>query len=119
MEKTKQICPSCGSDDIGVDFSNPVVWAWGLPSKYRCEKCGIVTSFVPEMDVKDIQKYKKRAKPLNGDIIDATSGYIAGMIEVIVTAVGVTLLTFKGFYIPAIVFLLLGMLFFFIRRRNS
>ena len=54
-----KICSQCKSSDIHIDFSNPAVWGYGLPPKYECHSCGIISTFFIEVDdnyLVDLQK---------------------------------------------------------------
>lgn len=44
-----RICPHCGSTDTKIDFSNPVVWAYGTSVEYECNNCGEQGKIFPEV----------------------------------------------------------------------
>lgn len=91
-EQYVQVCPKCGSTRVHVDFSNPVVWAYGTTTKYRCESCGHMAPIFPEMPKKEVTHYKRMLKEKmqehkgdggNKDIIDTTPGFTIGIFEVL------------------------------------
>ncbi len=91
--KYVKICPKCGSVKIQVDFSNPVVWNYGTPSKYKCKSCGYLSNIFPEVLEGDIEQYIKELKVQikegklrfkKEDLFDASTGFYAGIWEVII-----------------------------------
>lgn len=91
--KYVKVCPKCGSAKIQVDFSNPVVWDYGTPPKYRCKSCGYISSTFPEILEEKSKQYrtelkaqikegKLRAK--KEELVDTSTGFYAGVWEVIV-----------------------------------
>ncbi len=47
---------------VKVDFSNPVVWAYGTNVKYKCNLCGNMASTFPEALESKIMDFKKKLK---------------------------------------------------------
>lgn len=100
--KYKKICPRCGSTKVAVDFSNPVVWAYGTTTKYKCKECGYLGNTFPEISEDNIQNYKKELKykgaempnKVKSELIDATAGYPVGIFEIILAFVGFILIPF-------------------------
>lgn len=116
--KYKKICPRCGSIKISVDFSNPVVWAYGTTSKYKCKECGYLSNSFPEIEEDNIQNYKKELKykksegnlkEIKSELLDTSTGYSVGIMEIILSIVGLILipiyLVIEGFD-PLLLFLL-------------
>jgi len=91
-KKYVKICPNCGSIDIKTDFSNPAVWAYGTPSKYKCNSCGRLGFLFPEIPEDNITQYQNKIKTVTkgnktkpkSDLIDVATGFFAGMWDVIV-----------------------------------
>ena len=90
--KYVKICPKCGSLKIQVDFSNPVVWAYGTAVKYKCKSCRHLSALFPEVLEEDIEKYRKelkfqikegKLKLKKEEMIDTSAGFSIGMLEVI------------------------------------
>ena len=88
-----KICPRCGSIKIQTDYSNPIVWTSGANVKYKCESCGHLSSFFPEVEENEIARYKsklskelkeKHIKQEPEDIVDAKTGYLVGMYDLII-----------------------------------
>ncbi|MBI2652675.1 hypothetical protein HYX00_04380 [Candidatus Woesearchaeota archaeon] len=94
-EKYVKICPRCGSINIGTDFSNPVVWAYGASPKYKCMKCGYMGALFPEVPESKIKYYKSRIEKglklekITKEPIDASTGYYVGIWEVILALLSV------------------------------
>lgn len=91
--KYVKICPKCGSAKVQVDFSNPVVWAYGTVVKYKCKSCMHLGTLFPEVLVEDMEKYRKELKAQikqgklrfkKEDLFDASTGFYAGIWEVII-----------------------------------
>lgn len=89
--KYKKICPKCASTNIKVDFSNPVVWDMGTPSKYICKSCSHMAYFFPEVSANKIKDYQSEFKKelAKGSIhfsgertVDIAPGYNVGRIEI-------------------------------------
>ncbi len=58
MSTYVQFCPRCRSTDIHVDFSNRLIWTYGLPPQYQCEFCGYTSYVFPEIENEKIRKIK-------------------------------------------------------------
>ena len=56
------VCPVCGSTNVETDFSNPLVWAAGTPSNYKCHSCGHVGTFFPQIDRDKVKEYQAKVK---------------------------------------------------------
>lgn len=95
-EKYRKICPKCGSTDVQTDFSNPVVWAYGANTKYKCRSCGHISALFPEISKYEIKSYKKELKKKIGEgvinakkeLVDISSGFSIGLFEMIFIAIG-------------------------------
>ena len=63
-----QICPLCGSTDVGVNFENSAGWAYGNSASYQCNSCGNIANIFPEVLKKDVsiqsKKIQKKSKEL-------------------------------------------------------
>ena len=80
-----KICPKCGSDEIGVDFSNLLVWVYGTTVIYKCNQCGHRGDTFPEMTKKSRSYYKRELKEKSkevlekDEVLDTSPGYFIGM----------------------------------------
>lgn len=92
-ERYIRICPKCGSINIQTDYSNPAVWAYGTSTKYKCNSCGVIGPVFPEILESEITEYKKglekeikygKIKSTKEDLIDASSGFFAVRIELVI-----------------------------------
>ena len=110
-EKHVFICPKCGSTDIKVDFSNPVVWIYGTRTMRQCASCGRIGAFFPEVLESEVNHYREelniekkqgRIKKSKEEQIDSTTGVFAigawflGLMFImgfILSIVGLTMLT--------------------------
>ena len=122
-ENYVKICPKCGDADVIVDFSNPVVWDYGTPPKYKCKECGFISNVFPEVDHKKIKNFKKELKDAKhkgnievpkSELIDTSTGYSVGIFEIILSVVGLILipiLLFLDGFDPTLLFLLFWSLF--------
>lgn len=63
----KKTCPKCGSTDVHVDFSNPVVWSEGPQTKNKCHNCGFVGFFFPEVTDEKRKEFKEKVKESKKD----------------------------------------------------
>ena len=95
-EKYVKICPKCGSINVKVDFSNPVVWTYGTNVKYKCNSCGHLSLLFPEVLNSNIKNYKKELKSgvkegkmkfKKEDLVDASTGFFVGVWEVIISII--------------------------------
>lgn len=81
------VCPKCGSTDVEIDFSNPVVWNYGAPSKNHCRSCGYVASVFPEVEIDSVSSYQKKKKQSSSSKemasvgMDTETGFRVGLIE--------------------------------------
>lgn len=100
-ERHVKVCPKCGSTDVHVDFSNPVVWAYGTTTKYQCESCGHTAPVFPEMPEKEVAHYKRmlkeKMKEYKGDcdgkdVIDTAPGFSVGIFEVLLSIIAAIML---------------------------
>src|SRR3989338_3588659 len=101
-ENYVKICPKCGSTQIVVDFSNPVVWNYGTPPKYKCKKCSYIGITFPEILKEDITDYKKSmtknfkqtaTKTNKSDLLYISIGYSISIYEAAVSMVGIAFMT--------------------------
>ena len=98
----KKTCPKCGSTDVHVDFSNPVVWSEGTQTKYKCHNCEYVGYFFPEVSDKRRKDFRKKVKHKKHKypIMDAKTGesvaesYVMGLLIII----GIILVIAAVFY---------------------
>lgn len=104
--KYVRICPKCGSIDVHTDFSNPVVWAYGTTTKYKCNMCSYTSNLFPEILQKDMKKYRNKIKQETKegkvkynkeDFIDTSTGFTIGLWEV--TLLLISLLIVILFYV--------------------
>ncbi len=86
-----KICPKCGSMDIKIDFSNPVVWDFGTTSKYKCGDCGHIANTFPEVLFNEIEEFRNelrqeikegKVKQDKEELVDTSPGFIVGIFEV-------------------------------------
>ena len=56
------VCPRCGSTNVATDFSNPLVWAYGIPSNYKCNECRNIGKFFPQIDKDKVEEYQSELK---------------------------------------------------------
>ena len=103
-----KICPKCASIDVMTDFTNPVVWNYGSPTKCRCNSCGHISYIFPEVPESEIPTFrdelKKRLKEtqsttISEEKIDAKSGYY------------IVILYMVGFLIAILAILILSWVF--------
>jgi len=92
-----KICPKCGSINVQTDFSNPVVWDYGTPAKYKCNSCGYLASTFPEVLAKKIADFKKKLKKENKisnlklvkeDLVDTKPGFYVGIYGIVFIIIG-------------------------------
>ncbi|MBI4452171.1 transposase [Candidatus Woesearchaeota archaeon] len=104
--KYLKICPKCGSAKVQIDFSNPVVWAYGTTTKYRCKSCGHLGSVFLEVLEKEAGHYKKELKnqikegklsPKKEEMIDTSTGFSIGLFEVILGVIAFLLIPLSIF----------------------
>ena len=104
-----KICPKCGSVDVKTDFSNPVVWAYGTTTKYKCNSCRYMAAIFPEVVAGEIGEYKKelKMKLSKGEIshgkpqlFDASTGFMAAMLDIwtVFIALGIAMII-SGLYL--------------------
>lgn len=97
-EQYTKICPKCGSIDVQVDFSNPVVWAYGTTTKYKCNSCGHMAPIFPDVFASKILNFRKklkqkaRIKPSKENLIDASTGFNVAVYELVIIGVVVLLI---------------------------
>ena len=53
-----KFCPYCNSPDVSVDFSNAGMIAAGSIGQHRCNNCGYIGSFFPEMRKSELRPVK-------------------------------------------------------------
>lgn len=99
-EKNKnfvRICPKCGSTSVQTDFSNPVVWAYGTTTKFRCNSCSYVGNLFPEISKDNLKDYKEeleeeikkgQIKISDRETIDSSTGYSVGLFEIMIIVIG-------------------------------
>lgn len=56
----RQICPKCGSTEVAM--SKNIYAMIAAPNSYVCHSCGFESSIMPEIDIKDIEKFRKNLK---------------------------------------------------------
>lgn len=62
-EKYVRICPNCGSLDIEIlNVTKQFTFALGIPTQYKCKKCGFSSHVFPEVSIKDLEKLNKKLK---------------------------------------------------------
>ena len=84
-EKYIKVCPKCGSSEVGPDFSNPAVWAYGSNPQYSCDSCQHVGLVFPEVVEKDVKEVSKKFKSDDkSPKVDTYSGYFAGRLELLI-----------------------------------
>jgi len=59
-----KICPRCKSIDVQVSHQGSLsgLTALGLPTMYRCKKCGFSSYSFPEIDLNEVKKKKEKIK---------------------------------------------------------
>ncbi len=126
-EKRVRICPKCGSIDIHIDFSNPVVWAYGTTTKYKCNSCNYTGNLFPYILKRYIQDYKKRLKQKfkegeikygKEDFIDTSTGFSIGIWEIILLLVASLVFTFIFFDTLLVWSILWSLIVFYLIWRN-
>ncbi len=58
-----KICPKCGSRDIeeiSKDEFSGMFWHYAGKNKYKCKKCSFVSLTFPEIDERDVDKFRKK-----------------------------------------------------------
>lgn len=126
-EKCIKICSKCGSEDVHIDFSNPVVWAYGTRSNYRCENCQYVGDLFPEVPASQQIKYEKRIKskhnePKDEELIDNVPGFFAGILQGILGIIGLFIMliflikeeAFNGILFVVVQFVLISPILYFV-----
>ena len=61
-EKYQQICPKCGSEEIGNNFTNRANIAYGGSIGKKCNACGYEGQFYIEVEEKDSKKVPAKIK---------------------------------------------------------
>src|SRR3989338_6355925 len=61
-EKYQQICPKCGSEEIGNNFTNKANIACGGSIGKKCKECGYEGQFYIEVEEKDSNKMPAKIK---------------------------------------------------------
>lgn len=54
-EKWVKVCPKCGSKDITIVSLKSKFIVFGIPTQYRCNKCGYLSFIIPEI-IEEIKK---------------------------------------------------------------
>jgi hypothetical protein len=75
MKKLKniRICPQCMSPDIETDFSNAAaVGAGFINNSFKCNHCGHVGTFFPEISIKNLKKPLSKKEVKNVTHVDMT-----------------------------------------------
>ena len=52
-----KVCPKCGSTKVTISKAKPQE---GLPSQYKCGKCGYASYFFPETTKERLKKHAKK-----------------------------------------------------------
>ena len=96
-KKFVRICPKCGSTNIKTDFSNPVVWAYGTTTKYKCISCSYLGTIFPEVLRNEVKNYKKELDDIKKEgkivnkkweMVDTSTGYSVGLFEIMIIVIG-------------------------------
>ena len=104
-----KICPKCGSIDVGVDFSNPVVWDYGTTTKYKCSKCGNLSPIFPEIMLGEVQNFRGELKqkiadgefvPKKEDLVDTSAGFSLWIMFAIISLMGLAVQFVVFIYSP-------------------
>lgn len=57
-DKLVRVCPKCKSTDISPTLSKEAYGQGALFNEYKCNKCGYVGQFFPEIPEKELKKQK-------------------------------------------------------------
>lgn len=57
-----KFCPNCGSPDVEIEKSNPLVWASGMPARFICNNCNYSAPFFPEIKISELDKLQEDLK---------------------------------------------------------
>ena len=105
-DRYTNICPKCGSVNVQTDFSNPVVWDFGTTTKYKCNSCGYLSNFLPQVLIKNIKNYRKELKKgikeglikrESQPLVDTAPGFFVGVWEAVVFLVSSLLLVYINY----------------------
>lgn len=105
-EEYVNICPKCGSINVQTDFSNPVVWDFGTTVKYKCNSCGYLSNFLPQILIKNIRNYRKELKKEAKEglvkrekqpLVDTAPGFFVGVWEVVIFLIISLLLVYVNY----------------------
>jgi predicted nucleic-acid-binding Zn-ribbon protein len=55
-----KVCPKCGSTDVSFNFTN--VYGLSAPNNITCNKCGFQSFNFPEVDKKDLKRFRENLK---------------------------------------------------------
>ena len=82
-EKYVRVCPQCKSSDVAIDRYNSLQPAMGLLAVYRCNKCGYLGNYFPEVKLSEIKEFKEEVtkehhlsdtKKDNSSMVDTSYG---------------------------------------------
>lgn len=69
QEEYVQICPQCGSADVGADFTNPGALAFAMSSVLRCSHCGHTGTFFPSIPKSKVHEPLPVTKVKNRELV--------------------------------------------------
>jgi hypothetical protein len=123
-KKYKTVCPKCGSTDIKVDFSNPVVWDYGAPSNYQCASCGHISNVFPLVSIDKIKLYGSKIKhskfrSKKEPLLDVKTGIYAFYLVIILWFIFCLIFLILGIYWMALLMIVLGIILLNLRNKNK
>ena len=123
-KKYQQICPKCGSTEIGNNFTNMANVAYGLIGK-RCRRCGYEGQSYLVVEKKNIEKVNKQIKKANQNIerVDPTFGKGYALFAIIFGALsvlfGIVIIFMDEGLFVGMVIILEGMFFIYCGKKRQ
>src|SRR3989338_68320 len=126
-EKYQQICPKCGSEEIGNNFTNRAGIAYGAAIGKKCNACGYEGQFYIEVEEKNNKKIPAKIKEKVNDKeierVDPTFGkgyaFFAIIFGALSVVFGIVIIFMDEELFAGITMILYGIFLYMLGKRNK